>query len=148
MLPPLLRVDRSDKGRQVHRIILVACWRVYGVDGDAEHSSRPSKGSKSTGVTDFLGHRRRLWDCRAAASPTRGSIRQGTASPSYHPCRLLARSWSIRMKEFWVLSSLNFLIELGFDLDPNDFFLVDPCDEPALLQRMQRMEEEQERCRG
>ena len=49
---------------------------------------------------------------------------------------------SIRMKEFWVRSSLNFLIELGFDLDPNDFFLVDPYDEPALLQRMQRMEEE------
>ena len=48
---------------------------------------------------------------------------------------------STRMKAIWVRSSLNFLISLGFDLNPDDFFLVDPFDEPALLQRMVEEEE-------
>ena len=47
----------------------------------------------------------------------------------------------VRQSEIWVRSSLNFLISLGFDLDPDDFFLVDPFDEPALLQRMVEEEE-------
>lgn len=42
----------------------------------------------------------------------------------------------VRQSEIWVRSSLNFLIALGFDLDPDDFFLVDPFDEPSLLQQM------------
>ena len=41
-----------------------------------------------------------------------------------------------REKEIWVRSSFEFLVSIGFDLDPDDFILLDPKDEPVVLRRM------------
>ena len=39
-------------------------------------------------------------------------------------------------KEIWDRSSFDFLLSIGFDLDPTDFIVLDPKDEPAVLRNM------------
>ena len=41
-------------------------------------------------------------------------------------------------KEIWDRSSFDFLLSLGFDLDPTDFILLDTKYEPAVLRRMKK----------
>ena len=41
-------------------------------------------------------------------------------------------------KEIWDRSSFDFLLSIGFDLDPTDFILLDLHNEPAVLRRMKK----------
>ena len=60
----------------------------------------------------------------------------------YHHANSFQRA---RKKEIWDRSSFEFLVSTGFDLDPDDFILPDPKDEPFVLRKINEADEAEAR---